>query len=134
MSRSAIIVDTLETVAERIGDPKDQIYARLFAAHPHFEDLFVMDTDGGVRANMLAAVFDCILGVADGSESPRLHLEAARVQHDGYGLSAADVHTIFETVRDVCRDVLNEDWSAEMDAAWHAMLNELRTIGTDFGA
>ena len=36
----------LALVAERRGDPTADVYARLFAAHPELEALFVMDRGG----------------------------------------------------------------------------------------
>lgn len=129
MDRATIIIDTLEKVAERAGDPYEQIYAKLFAEHPEFLDLFVMDKDGGVRANMLTSCIDCLIGTAEGSDTPRLLLEAARIQHDGYGLGDADIDLMFEVIRDVFRDILGEDWTASIDAAWTNLLAELSQIG-----
>jgi hemoglobin-like flavoprotein len=51
--RADLITRSLELVAEH-GDPTSLVYARLFAAHPEMEKLFVRDTDGGVRGNMLS--------------------------------------------------------------------------------
>lgn len=123
--RAALIEDTLQRLADAVGDPQPLIYARLFALRPHFEPMFEMDRDGGVRAYMLETCFDCILGQAAGSEAPRFHLEAARLQHDGYGLTAADLDLIFAAIRDVCRDTLGEDWNDKRDAAWASLLSEL---------
>jgi len=135
MDRAALILSTLETVAESVGDPNDKIYAKLFADHPEFLDLFVMDKDGGVRANMLTTSFDCIIGIAEGSSTPRLLLEAAHIEHDGYGLSSGDIDLLFIAMRDVVRETLADDWTTEIDAAWTSILEDLaeigRTIDTD---
>lgn len=121
-------MDTLERVATREGDPHDRIYARLFEVHPEFLDLFVMDTDGGVRASMLTSSIDCLIGIAEGKDTPRLLLEAARVHHDSYGLASKDIDVMFEIMRDVFRDILGDDWSAQMETAWTDILLELADI------
>ena len=40
---TSLITRSLELVAER-GDPVAHVYARVFAAHPEMEKLFVRDT------------------------------------------------------------------------------------------
>jgi hypothetical protein len=129
MNASDAIHWTLDTVATRLGDPKDEIYARLFAQRPDFEELFIMDTDGGVRGSMLSTSLNCVLGVAAGSETPGLLLEAARMIHDGYGLSDGDIDLMFRIIRDVCRDTVGEDWTAELDQHWTTLLDTLSQIG-----
>ena len=130
MINAAIITSTLETVAARCGDPSAAIFARLYAMDPKFEPLFVMDTDGGVRGSMLQTSLNCMIGVAEGeSETPRLLIEAARMIHDGYGLTPAEVDLMFVAMRDVFREIMADDWTADVDAEWTALLDELATIG-----
>ncbi len=52
MINATVILGTLQSVADRHGDPTALIYQRLFSAHPELEALFHMDRDGGVRASM----------------------------------------------------------------------------------
>jgi len=122
MQNAAIILDTLEHVAEREGDPYEKIYARLFETHPDFEELFVMDTDGGVRANMLTSSLTCMIGIAEGEDTARNLLAAAHVHHDGYGLQDKDIDVMFETMRDVFREILSDNWT-----------DETETVGLDAG-
>ena len=58
MAVSEPIMLSLERFGEICADPAPLIYRRLFAQHPDFEDLFAMDTDGGVRGSMLTTCFD----------------------------------------------------------------------------
>lgn len=125
---AAIIADTLERVAEKVGDPKEFIFAELFEKHPEYEDMFVLDTDGGVRGAMLEACIECVLGVAEGSKQPRLLLEAARMAHDGYGLVDGDLDNMFIAMRDVFRSVLGGDWTPETGREWTRLLAELAEI------
>ena len=129
MSQADIIYDTLEKVSGRVGDPKELIYARLFAAHPEFEELFILDVDGGVRGSMLESCYNCITGAAEKSDLPRFHLEAARMIHDGYGLEESQIDAMFDTIRDTFREVLADDWSPAMETAWSAILADLARMG-----
>ena len=61
MPDEAIITHTLELAAERCEDPAPLIYERLFDMHPELEELFVMDTDGGVRGSMVESSIEYIL-------------------------------------------------------------------------
>jgi hypothetical protein len=132
MINAAIITSTLETVAQRCGDPSAAIFARLYELDAKFEPLFVMDTDGGVRGSMLETSLNCMIGVAEGrSETPRLLIEAARMIHDGYGLTPAEVDLMFVAMRDVFREIMAYDWTGPVDAAWTALLDELATIGAE---
>ena len=123
-----LIQTCLEQVSARVGDPYERIYARLFEQHPEFEPLFDLDTDGGVRAHMLSTSFECILGVAEGLETPAWLLEAARVQHEGYGLSPGDVQRFFVIIRDECRAILAAEWTPPMEAVWGRVLCELENV------
>lgn len=126
-----IILATLERVAERVGDPAGQIYKRLFEKHPEWEDLFVMDKDGGVRANMLATSFNCMIGIAEGSQTPGNLLAAARLHHEGYGLQDGDMDIMFEIMRDVFKDILHDHWPAQTETAWIWLLSALAHISQD---
>jgi hypothetical protein len=132
MINAAIITSTLETVSERCGDPQERIFARLYELDAKFEPLFVMDTDGGVRGSMLQTSLNCIIGVAEGqSETPRLLIEAARMIHDGYGLTEDEVDLMFVAMRDVFREIMAGDWTGQVDAEWTKLLAELATIRAD---
>jgi hypothetical protein len=92
MTRSSqIVADSLELLAERAGDPCYAVYAHLFAAYPEMETLFVRDTTGAVRGEMLAVAFQCPLDlegpyaanlIACERVSPtRLHLKVCALKH-----------------------------------------------------
>jgi hemoglobin-like flavoprotein len=49
---------SFEIAAERAGDITPLVYQRLFAQHPEMEALFVRDTTGAVRGEMLAAAIN----------------------------------------------------------------------------
>ncbi len=129
MIKADLIAGTLEQVAERCGDPKDRIYARLFELHPEFEELFVLDTDGGVRGSMLESSFNCLIGIAEEAATPRFELQSARLAHEGYGVRETELDAMFVAIRDVCRDVLGRDWTGAMETEWACLLEKMSRTG-----
>lgn len=118
----AAIARSLELMGERCGDPTPLVYGRLFGAHPELEALFVRDTSGGVRGQMLAMVIDTVLDLAGPNAYAARMIDSERVNHQGLGV-LAEVFDIFYTVlMQTCRDVLAEDWTPTMDFAWNGLL------------
>ena len=116
--RADLIARSLELVAERHGDPGPQIYARLFAAFPETEALFVRDTTGAVRGEMLAVIFQCLLDVTGPGAYAANLIRAERVNHEGVGVPADAFDRFFWIVRDACRDLSGPGWTGDVDAAW----------------
>lgn len=123
-----IILETLELVADRHGDPAAAIYRRLFAMHPELETLFVMDRDGGVRASMVQQGFECIIDYVGPRLVARQIIASSRIHHDGYGVPAERFDDFFVAMRDTFRGMLGDDWSPGMDEAWAEMLREFAAI------
>jgi len=121
----AVITHTLELLAERCGDPTPAVYARLFTENPEMEALFVRDTGGLVRGQMLSVVLESLLDfVTDRTYGANL-IQIERVNHEGLGVPPAVFDTFFTTVVATCRDVLGADWTPAMDAAWTELLEEV---------
>ena len=128
MVDASVILDTLQLVADRHGDPTKRIYDRLFAAHPDLERLFDMDRDGGVRAEMVQVAFACILDqVGEKLTAPGV-IVAARQHHDGYGVPDGRFDAIFDAMTDTFADILAEDWTFERDAHWRALMAEFAAM------
>ena len=117
------LTDSLTLLSERAGDVTEQVYARLFSAHPDLEALFLMDTDGGVRGSMLAQAFECLMDLAEGPGTlAETVIRSERVNHDTYDVPAGMFEVFFEIIRDVTREVAGSDWSPLMEAAWASVL------------
>jgi hemoglobin-like flavoprotein len=128
LSDPAIILATLEAVAERHGDPTEEVYFQLFQAHPELEGLFHMDRDGGVRASMMQQGLECILDyVGERRVSPQI-IAASRMHHDGYGVPADRFDSFFTAMRDAFRRIMGPDWTPEMEHAWSGLLSEFAAI------
>jgi hemoglobin-like flavoprotein len=118
---AALITRSLELVAER-GDPAPLVYRRLFAAHPEMERLFVRDTNGLVRGNMLAEAINGILDFIDRDSYGGNLMRVEIVNHENLGVPREVFPTFFTAMRDTFAEMLGSDWDGETDAAWRALL------------
>jgi hemoglobin-like flavoprotein len=116
---------SLDLVAERCLDPTLLVYARLFAEHPQMEALFVRDTDGSVKGEMLARVFEAILDFTGRRHFAATLIQCEVVTHEGYGVPPDVFGVFFATLAAVVRDVLGDDFTPAMQAAWTTLLTEL---------
>jgi hemoglobin-like flavoprotein len=118
---AAAITRSLELVAER-GDPTSRVYARLFAAHPDMERLFVRDADGAVRGNMLAEVIAAVLDFIDADLYGGNLLRIELVNHENLGVPRHVFPAFFGAMRDTFAEMLGGEWTADMDSAWRELL------------
>jgi len=121
-----VVADSLELVAERIGDPTPQVFTRLFAEFPDAEERFARDVNGSVRGEMLTMVFTVLMD-PDGPYQANL-VRTERVNHDGFGTPSHEFDRFFEIVRETCRDALGADWTPEIDAAWNTQIGRVLAV------
>jgi hemoglobin-like flavoprotein len=127
-SSAELVAGSLEELAERIGDPAPQVYARLFAAYPEMEALFVRDTTGAVRGEMLAVAFECILDIGGAGAYAANLIAAERVNHEGVGIPPEIFARFFPLLVETCRELLGDAWTVEVDSAWTELLGMLMAI------
>lgn len=124
---SGPVMRSLARVAERHGDPVDIIYAELFRRYPDTHALFVLDTTGAVRGNMLANV----VAVLDDLETDRRYglnmLRAEMQTHDNLGVPPQLFLAFFDVLRTVTAEALDGEWTAAMAADWDALIALART-------
>ncbi len=123
-----LIFDSLERASQKCADPAPLVYRRLFELHPELEALFLMDSDGGVRGSMLQTCLTAILGLAESSPTPRFIIAAARMDHPAFGVKDDQFDLMFAAIRDTFRDLLGADWTADTDAAWTRLLDDIASI------
>lgn len=128
MTRSQLIEESLERLAERAGDPTAAVYARLFAAHPDTEALFVRDVDGAVRGEMLAKVIELAQDLAGPRAYAANFVRCEVVNHEGVGVPREVFPDFFDIAVKAFRELAADSWTAEMHAAWTAVLAELQDI------
>lgn len=122
MTDGAAILQSLERVADRHGDPTQAIYAELFQRYPDLEGLFWLDRDGGVRAAMVQQALECILDHVGEQLTSAQIIAAARQHHGGYGVPEGRFDDFFLAMRDAFRRILGEGWTPDMDLGWDRML------------
>ena len=125
-----LIEQTLERAAELGGDLTPKVYERLFDRHPDMEALFVRDTNGAVRGEMLARVFEMMLDFIDRRAYAAQMIQCEVVTHEGYGVPPEVFGVFFGTVADTLQEILGADWTAAVDAAWREMLDRMNWFAT----
>ena len=125
---AVLIRQSLERLAERQGDPTALVYARLFAARPDAQALFVGDRSGAARGEMLAQAFEALLDLAEGGDQGARLIAIERINHEGLGVEPAVFADFFPVVADVVREGLGEGWTAEVAAAWTALTERARAL------
>jgi hemoglobin-like flavoprotein len=124
----AAILATLETVAERHGDPTSAIYMELFCRYPELERLFWLDSDGSLRAAMVQQALECILNQTGDGRTAATIISAERSRHDSYGVPPERFDDFLVAIRDVFRRIMDTDWTDAMQRAWSDLLAEFAAI------
>jgi hypothetical protein len=86
------------------------------------EPLFIRDTTGAVRGEMLAVALQCLFDLLGPGQYAGHLIATELVNHDSWDVPRAAFVRFFPIVMETCRDLLGEAWTAEMDAAWAALL------------
>jgi len=103
-----------------VGDPADEVYARLFAEFPETEERFCRDVTGAIKAEMLTMVFDCLMNPAGPYQTNLVRAE--RVNHDGFGTPNDVFDRFFWIVLETCRELAGAAWTPETEAAWRSQI------------
>jgi hemoglobin-like flavoprotein len=119
------VEQSLELAAERAGDLTPLIYARLFAQSPEMEAMFWRDTNGKIKGEMLAQVFEAILDFVGTRQYADKLIQCEVVNHAEYNVPPEVFRTFFGVVAATIREVLGAAWTPEYDAAWSTLLDEL---------
>ena len=120
-----LIERSLEIAAEHGGDLTNRVYDRLFHRHPEMEALFVRDTNGSVRGEMLARVFEMIMDFIDRRAYAAQMIQCEVVTHEGYGVPPEVFGVFFGVVAETIRGCAGPEWSEATDAAWKNMLGQM---------
>lgn len=120
-----LIVESLELAAARCDDLTPLVYDRLFAEKPETRALFRTDPKNLIKGSMLELALEAVLDFA-GERKASHRLIFCEVQsHDAYGTQPEIFTVFFVVIADTVRELLGQDWSDEMDAAWRGTLKDL---------
>ena len=79
-----------------------------------------------VKGSMLALTIESILDLA-GERSGKFRMIACEVSsHDAYGTPRDLFLAFFGVIEATLRELLDADWTAEIDAAWTKLLSDIR--------
>ena len=123
-----LVQQSFELAAERCADLTPLVYQRLFRAHPEAQAMFRTEGSNLVKGSMLAMAIEAMLDFA-GQRQCQFRMIACEVSsHDAYGTPRELFFAFFGVIAEVLRELLGEDWSPQMDAAWQKLLADLRDV------
>jgi hemoglobin-like flavoprotein len=129
MTASAnLIQQSFEMAAERCEDLTPLVYRRLLREHPETATMFRSEGADLVKGSMLALTIEAMLDFA-GERTGRFRLIECEVSsHDAYGTPHELFGKFFDVIANTMREVLGNDWSPEIDAAWRKLLAEIDSL------
>ena len=128
ITQADAIIESLEALAGEVGDPTSLVYARLFAASPEMEALFVRDVDGAVRGQMLQQVFETLIDHMGGRAYSTNLIRCEVVNHENLGVPPAVFASFFRTVMEAVREAIGERWTPQTESAWQALLADIDAV------
>ena len=124
------IQQSFELAAERCEDLTPLVYRRLFREHPEAESMFRREENDLVKGSMLGLTIDAMLDFA-GDRTGNFRMIQCEVQsHDAYGTPRELFVAFFGVIAETLHDILDEDWSPEIDLAWRKLLDEIEDAVT----
>jgi hemoglobin-like flavoprotein len=122
------IEQSFEIAAERCEDLTPLVYARLHREHPETRAMFRSEGSDIVKGSMLAMTIESILDFTGPRSGKFRMIECEVSSHDAYGTSRDLFFAFFGVIAATLRELLGEDWSPPIDAAWQQLLTELEGV------
>jgi hemoglobin-like flavoprotein len=119
---------SFEIAAERCDDLTPLVYRRLFEAHPEARAMFRTEGSELVKGSMLALTIEAILDFAGPRTGHFRLIESEVSSHDAYGTPRELFVAFFGIIAQTLREVLGDDWSAEIDTAWRKLLGDIESV------
>ncbi|MEN6543659.1 globin [Parvibaculum sp.] len=130
----SLVMESLEKVGDRVGDPTPLVYERLFSRNPDMKALFVRDANDLVKGEMLAQVIECLVDFTGDRRYAANMIPSELRNHENLGVPPAVFATFFGTVMETFRDILGADWTPEMEREWRQLLAGLDGLIGDLAA
>ncbi len=119
---------SFELAAERCEDLTPLVYRRLFREHPEAETMFRSEGHNLIKGSMLALTIDAILDFAGDRTGHFRMIECEVSSHEAYGTSRELFAAFFGVIAGTLHDMLDADWSPEIDRAWRNLLGEIEGV------
>ena len=122
------IQQSFELASERCEDLTPLVYRRLFDEHPEAVAMFRSEGSELVKGSMLALTIEAILDFAGERSGHFRMIECEVTSHDAYGTPRDLFVAFFGVIAATLRELLNADWSPEIDQAWQQLLGEIASV------
>ena len=122
------ILQSFEIAASRCEDLTPLVYARLHREHPETKTMFRTEGSELVKGSMLALTIESILDFAGPRTGHFRMIECEISSHDAYGTPRDLFIAFFGVIAGTMREILDTDWSPEIDAAWRQLLDEIEQL------
>jgi len=117
---------SFELAAARCENLTPLVYARLHREHPETRAMFRTEGSELVKGSMLAMTIESILDFVGERSGKFRMIECEVSSHDAYGTPRDLFVAFFAVIAATLRELLGEDWSPQIDAAWQQLLHELQ--------
>jgi hemoglobin-like flavoprotein len=128
MSESNPIERSFEIAAERCEDITPLVYRRLHAEYPETLTMFRTEGSEPVKGSMLALTIDAILDFVGPRTGHFRMIECEISSHDAYGTPRDLFIAFFGIIVRTLQEILGDDWSPEIDAAWRDLIGEIEML------
>ena len=118
-----LIEQSLTHYAEQHGDPYEAAFQKLYAANADYEALFFLDTDEGLRRNMMRTTLEIIATYIDDAYAAENLVTGARLVHLTYEIND-DFDLFFQITRDLIAEGCADVWTDSHASAWNTMLKD----------
>jgi hemoglobin-like flavoprotein len=122
------ILRSFELAAERCEDLTPLVYRRLFRQHPEAEPMFRTEGSEPVKGSMLQLTIEAILDFAGARTGHFRLIECEVSSHDAYGTPRQLFVAFFAMIAATLQEILGTEWTAEIDAAWRKLLDEIEHV------
>ena len=125
-----LIHRSFELAAARCEDLTPLVYRRLSREYPETQTMFRSEGADLVKGSMLALTIDAILDFAGDRSGHFRMIECEVSSHEAYGTPRELFVAFFGVIAETLREILDMDWSPEIDAAWRNLLDEIGSVVT----
>jgi len=122
------IARSFELAAAACEDLTPLVYSRLEHEHPEIQTMFRSSGSDLVKGSMLAFAIEAILDLAGPRSGKFRMIECEVSSHDAYGTPRHLFFAFFGVIADTLRELLDEDWSPDIESAWSKVLREIECL------
>jgi hemoglobin-like flavoprotein len=119
---------SFEIAAERCEDLTPLVYRRLHREYPETVAMFRTEGSEPVKGSMLALTIEAILDFVGERTGHFRLIECEISSHDAYGTPRDLFIAFFGIIAATLREILDDDWSDEIDTAWRNLIGEIEGL------